>query len=218
MKDKKENKLLKVVAGTTLVAAIGVAMLSGTYAKYTSAAAGTDTARVAKWTFEVEGTDIAKSETFTKNLFDTITNTDGTAETAVKETDGSLIAPGTMGKFNLAIENKSEVTASYTVAYEVTFSDGKTIPLEFTNDVDEAGKVKADATWHTDISEVNQAATEVTYGATATSKTVYWRWAFEDTTDDNAKQTRDISDTGLATTGTDVTATLKATVTATQKD
>ena len=218
MKLKKENKLLKVVAGTTLVAGIGVTLLTGTYAKYTSTGAGTDTARVAKWEFDVESTDIATSETFTKNLFDTITNTDGTTENAVKETDGSLIAPGTMGKFNLAIENKSEVTANYTVAYEVTFSDGKTIPLEFTNDVDDQGKVRADATWHTDIADVNQGATEVAYGATTTSNTVYWRWAFEDTTSDENKTARDNSDTTLGTSTTDVIATLKATVTATQKD
>lgn len=218
MKSKKENKLLKVVAGTTLVAAIGVTLLSGTYSKYTSKGTGTDTARVAKWAFEVEGTDVATTETFTIDLFNTITNTNGSEEKAVKETDGTLIAPGTMGKFNLSVENKSEVTANYEIEYAVTFTEGKTIPLEFTSDVEADGSLKADAVWHTDIADVKQEATEIAIGATATSNTVYWRWVFEDETSEENKAARDESDTALATTGTDVEATLTATVTATQKD
>ena len=55
---------------------------------------------------------ISKSDTeFSFNLFDTINDTsDGNNETDVKSTK---IAPGTKGKFEIKVENLSEVNANY---------------------------------------------------------------------------------------------------------
>ena len=78
----KENKLAKFMALVLLITLLAVILVSGTYAKYTTSASGTDTATVAKWSIKFGSEDIAKSQTKTLSidLFSTITNTDGTTE------------------------------------------------------------------------------------------------------------------------------------------
>ena len=120
----KGNKLVKLMAFVLLVTVLAIILVSGTYAKYTTSATGTDTAKVALWSIKINDEDIAKAETkeLTVDLFSTITNTDGTDEKNVSAIDGSLIAPGTMGSFNLvSIENASEVNATYSVTYTLLY-------------------------------------------------------------------------------------------------
>ena len=129
----KNNKTVKFMALVLFVTILAIILVSGTYAKYTTSATGSDTATVAKWSIKLGNEDIAKSteKTFTIDLFSTITNTDGSEEKNVKKTDGSLIAPGTMGSFTLlSLKNESEVNAKYSVTY--TLSNESGVPLEFT--------------------------------------------------------------------------------------
>ena len=194
----KNNKTVKFMALVLFVTILAIILVSGTYAKYTTSATGSDTATVAKWSIKLGDEDIAKSteKTFTIDLFSTITNTDGSEEKNVKKTDGTLIAPGTMGSFTLAsLKNESEVNAKYSVTY--TLSNESGVPLEFTTNKDD------ESSWKSDFTAVNISNEALATDATATTATVYWRWAF---TKDTA---RDTSDTTLGTTTPTVTLTAK---------
>ena len=194
----KNNKLAKFMALVLLVTLLAVILVSGTYAKYTTSATGSDSATVAKWSIKLGDEDIAKSteKTFAIDLFSTITNTDGTGEKNVKKTDGSLIAPGTMGSFTLAsLKNESEVNAKYSVTYTLKNESG--VPLEFTTNKDD------ESSWKSDFTTINVSNEALAMDATATTATVYWRWAF---TKDKA---RDTSDPTLGTTTPTVTLTAK---------
>ena len=194
----KNNKTAKFMALVLFVTILAIILVSGTYAKYTTSATGSDTATVAKWSIKLGNEDIAKSteKTFTIDLFSTITNTDGSEEKNVKKTDGTLIAPGTMGSFTLAsLKNESEVNAKYSVTY--TLSNESGVPLEFTTNKDD------ESSWKSDFTAVNVSNEALATDATATTATVYWRWAF---TKDTA---RDTSDTTLGTTTPTVTLTAK---------
>ena len=192
----KNNKTVKFMALVLFVTILAIILVSGTYAKYTTSATGSDFATVAKWSIKLGDEDIAKSteKTFSIDLFSTITNTDGSEEKNVKKTDGTLIAPGTMGSFTLlSLKNESEVNAKYSVTY--TLSNESGVPLEFTTNKDD------ESSWKSDFTAVNISNEALATNATATTATVYWRWAF---TKDTA---RDTSDTTLGTTTPKVTLT-----------
>lgn len=194
----KNNKTVKFMALVLFVTILAIILVSGTYAKYTTSATGSDIATVAKWSIKLGDEDIAKSteKTFTIDLFSTITNTDSSEERNVKKTDGSLIAPGTMGSFTLlSLKNESEVNAKYSVTYTLKNESG--VPLEFTTNKDD------ESSWKSDFTTINVSNEALAMDATATTATVYWRWAF---TKDKA---RDTSDTTLGTTTPTVTLTAK---------
>ena len=180
-------------------------MVGGTFAKYTASASGSATARVAKWSFTVGDKDIER-ETFSFNLFDTINDTGNTtAETDVAS--GKKIAPGTAGKFQLNLENKSEVSAEYTVKFRASTDD---VPLQYS-------LTGRDGDWKaiTDLVSRGEIAVDATDKTAAV--TVYWKWAFED----NTVADYDTKDTALgiaAQAQTPPQVTVTATVTATQVD
>ena len=208
----KSNKLAKFMALVLLITLLAIILVSGTYAKYTTTATGSDTATVAKWSIMLDTTDITKSstKTFTLNVFDTILDSDGkTKETNVAT--GKKIAPGTSGNFTLAsLTNNSEVDAEYKVTYSIK-NDGK-IPLEFSTDTGDS------KTWtsYDKLSELNSDSfTEIKQGASATTTTIYWRWAFSDNAD---ATTRDTADTALGTATTLPEVTVTATIEVQQVD
>lgn len=194
---KRSSMMVRLVAVLAVVMMFTMCFVGGTFAKYTSSGTGTDTATVAKWDIRVNGSEIATSDTFTFDLFQTITDSDLTsAENDIAPADGSIIAPGTSGKFSIAIQNLSQVNATYAIDYTVTNTGN--IPVEFsTNGTD----------WKTDINELD--VTNVAIGlGTDTTVTVQWRWVFDG---------NDTTDTALGSAAT-ATLTVAATVTATQVD
>lgn len=201
-KTKRSSMMVRLVAALVVVMMFTMCFVGGTFAKYISSATGTDSAKVAKWSIKVGGTDIAKENTFTFDLFKTIKDSDRTNdETDIKYTDGSIIAPGTSGSFAIEIKNESEVTAKYAINYTVTNTNN--IPVEFSlNGTD----------WYDDVAEIASSETLIEIGATKTV-TVYWRWRFE-----NADVPDwDTNDTELGIAGSAVLE-VKAEVTATQVD
>ena len=191
-----KNKTMKMISITLLIVMIALILVSGTYAKYTSSATGSDSARVAKWAFNVGGTDIA-SNTFKFDLFKTIKDSDGNEENDVVSANGDkVIAPGTSGSFDISLENKSEVSAKYGIVYTVT--NEKNIPIKFSTD----GQI-----WSTDLAEVVADNETTKIAAKNGTKTIniQWKWEF------------DGDDTQLGKDGT-ATVTVKADVTATQID
>lgn len=198
---KRSSMMVRLVAVLAVTMMFTTCFVGGTFAKYTSSATGSDSATVAKWDIKVGGTNIATNDTFTFDLFKTITDSDLTSsENDMSPVDGSIIAPGTSGKFEIQIKNDSAVNATYAIDYTVT-NEGS-IPVQFS--------VDGGATWTDTLADVS--ATDINMGATATV-TVQWRWRFEA---DNVTE-GDNADTTL---GKDGTATLEvsAKVTATQVD
>lgn len=101
-----------------------------------------------------------------------------------------------MGSFTLlSLKNESEVNAKYSVTY--TLTNESNVPLEFTTNKDDENS------WKSDFTAINVSNEALAMDATATTATVYWRWAF---TKDTA---RDTSDTTLGTTTPTVTLTAK---------
>ena len=197
------NKMLKLTSFVLLVTMIALTLVSGTYAKYTSSASGTDSAVVAKWDIKAgvsggETSITGSNATVAFNLFDTINDTGNTAA----ETDVATgkIAPGTAGSFEMSIKNDSEVTARYGINYTVT---GNNVPIEFSTD--------GGSNWVTSLSNVTASdSTKIAMNSSATV-TVMWRWAFTGAGSANYTESQtDATDTalGLSTPTVTVAATL----------
>ena len=175
----EKNKTMKMILITLLIAMITLVLVSGTYAKYTSSASGSDTVRVAKWSFNVGENDIVAKDTFTFDLFKTITDTDGKTETDVVSANADkVIAPGTSGSFDLVLENKSETSAKYGITYTVT--NTASIPVQFSVN----GK-----DWTDNLANAVESDTDTKLAANNGTKTItiQWKWAYDgdDTTDVN---------------------------------
>ena len=208
----RKNKTMRVASGLLVATLLTTSMISGTFAKYTSSASGSDEARVAKWSFDVGNTDITAENTITFNLFNGVKEADTTSnETHLKTTDGTIIAPGTGGSFEIVLTNKSEVTAKYAIDFTETNSSNPVIPIEYSTDK---------KTWTSEIDTLDIKAddtkTALTYDNGTTTVTVYWRWAYESAQTPVRNQS-DENDTALGKTGT-ATVTVTANITATQVD
>lgn len=190
----KENKTLKLIAFTLLITIIAIILVAGTYAKYASSASGSDSAVVAKWDIKAgpEGNEVSitgDNATVAFNLFDTILDEDGTAETDVT---AGKIAPGTSGAFELSVKNDSQVNAEYGISFNLGET---TIPLEFrVNGGEWAGSLSSVATTNLDMNTSSVAKVE-------------WRWAYETADADGSVVAGDGVDTELGITMPEVTVT-----------
>ena len=141
----RSSMMVRLVAVLAVIMMFTMCFVGGTFAKYTSSGTGTDSATVAKWSFKVGETDIATTDTFTFDLFKTIKDSDGiNNETEMNPVDGSIIAPGTQGSFDLVLTNASQVTAQYAIDYTVT--NNNDIPVKFS--------VDGGTTWTNDLADV----------------------------------------------------------------
>ena len=217
----KKNKMMRIASVLLVAVLLSTCAISGTFAKYTSTASGTSTARVAKWSVTVEGTEIGVSPEVTNlaiDLFTTVTDdgtTDGTTDdTNVANGSGEvIIAPGTGGRFELNLANNSEVTAQYSVAWTVV-ENTNNIPIQYSTD---------GTNWSDNINTLDVAAdagTTIEIGGAAQSKTVYWRWAFDEDVAGHHASQNDTADTalGIAAQTSAPKITVKATITFTQVD
>ena len=212
MKNDRITRFAILVLALTMITLM---IVSGTFAKYTSSATGSDSATVAKWSIKVgsgDGIEIAgSSSTVSFDLFSTIKDEDGGSEadvagkasgTAVGSTSATakIIAPGTSGSFDIIVKNESEVNATYSIAFE---SNNTSIPIEFSTD---------GTTWKSTLSEANVTNAAINMNSAAQTKTVYWRWAYD------VSAARDTADTnlGVAAQTSPASVTLSATITATQ--
>ena len=211
----KNNRITRLAILVLALTMITLMIVSGTFAKYTSTATGSDTATVAKWSIKVgtgDGVEIAgSSSTVSFDLFSTIKDEDGGSEadvagkasgTAVGSTSttAKIIAPGTSGSFDIIVKNESEVNATYSIAFE---SNNTSIPIEFSTD---------GTTWKSTLSEANVTNAAINMNSAAQTKTVYWRWAYD------VSAARDTADTnlGVAAQTSPASVTLSATISATQ--
>jgi len=180
MKNKLQRFMILVLALTI----VSLMLVSGTYAKYTSSATGSDTATVAKWAIKVGSTSAdtlitGSSSTVTFDLFSTIKDSNGTdAETDVS---AGLIAPGTSGAFSLKVKNESEVTAEALVSLDIT--NANNVPIQFSLD---GGSSWQDGTDGATLAPASGMTLAI--GSAEQTIDVMWRWIFNG---------NDATDTGL---------------------
>lgn len=196
----KDNKLVKVFLIVLLIAMIGLILVSGTYAKYTTTFTGSDTATVAK--FKVSSNTTA--ETF--DLFKTAKEVDGT--TADVDVANGKVAPGTGGKFDVKLTNDSDVKVHYTLDLKETNTEN--VPIEYSLD---------GITYVTAENFASVSAADLAIGSTTQTVSVYWRWAFEGKDSTNYKTTQtDTTDYTLGTASTAPTVKVEVSTVFTQVD
>lgn len=208
----KKNKMLFLGLITVFVAVLSLSLVSGTYAKYTSTATGSDTATVAKWAWKVNTNDVPNAENkVTFNLFETILDTDtGSADDDVK---AELIAPGTKGSFVLTITNNSEVSGEVTIAIEISHNGStKYMPLKLTVTGTDAAVTPAVDHDLKKVTANGNAEFALSPSPVTKTVTVSWEWPF------STDVATDVKDTALATEGTLPTFTANVTLTFEQVD
>jgi hypothetical protein len=115
----KKNVMMRVASALLVAVLMTTCAISGTFAKYTSTTEGSDSARVAKWAFTVDGNTLAN--TFNFDLAETWTDYDGSAEVDVAN---KLLAPGTAGSFGkIKITGTPEVAVNVDINATVTVSN-----------------------------------------------------------------------------------------------
>ena len=175
-------KKFRIVALLLVMCLASSCFVGGTFAKYSSTAEGSDSAVVARWSINVDGTDIAVEDTVAFDLFATVKGyhettpaDDAGADTDLKYTDG-YIAPGTQGVAGFVITNNSEVDINYSITFTIT--NANAIPLEFQT---------SETTWTSwanldddDDGIVVMTVSEDTllWDAVSAQENLEWRWAF----------------------------------------
>ena len=183
------KRIVLIMLAILLIAAI--AFGAYTYSKYVTSKEGTDSAKVAKWGFEVTIDD-------SNNGFSTMYGTDGTSETvetnAVVKGSANVVAPGTNGNvISFSISGTAEVDAKITAALSnekdvyLTLKKGDTEdtvtyrPIVWTLQKD-----SEEATTYDTIEKLAEAVGKITVdikagssATTAGSYTIGWKWAFE---------------------------------------
>lgn len=193
---RKTSNTAKITILLLMLCLISTAMVSGTFAKYTSEYVGADTALIAKWDVTVsDGTnefyvypEEAELDLF-KHAYDTnILSTAG---------ESKIIAPGVGGEFTLKVENKGDVAAKMT--FDVGLGgNGMTAPIEYKlKDVE-------GQTWG-DLVALKAALNElekmknVAPGTGSAEQIVEWRWPFERGSDPYEIALNNEADTYLGT-------------------
>lgn len=207
--------MMRAASALLVATMLTTSVISGTFAKYTSSATGTDTARVAKWGVKIT----ANGDTFAKEY---AKDTEAYTETnTVVSTSDKVVAPGTKGNMaSMTLSGTPEVAVK--VTYEGTFALGGNwsvdntyyCPLEIkvNNDTLKGSEYQSASEFETAVKEKigayskEYAAGTDLSGTGADSLTVSWSWAY---TGDDAKDTK----LGDATTAATVSLGVKTTVT-----
>jgi len=129
----KRNHIMRTSAIVLALVLATACLVSGTFAKYTTSMAGTDSARVAY--FEFGSDTLGTAQEASLNLWDT--NYDANVYTSELATKASniddngtkLIAPGTYGSIDLQLWGKAEVDTWLDIDY--TLTTNAAIPLVF---------------------------------------------------------------------------------------
>lgn len=222
----KKTKLMRAALLLLVLTLITSCFVGGTFAKYTTSAEGSDTARVAKWGFK--DASVVLTDLFNTN-YNNVLSTE------------NVIAPGTKGNasfgFTYGGDNNAtapEVAYTFKVSADESTCDPsikKNTNIKWSLDgavVPAAGSAVA-GSWDALLAAIKNLSGdpsgEETYapgnlpGAFKTADgaymhTVAWEWAFETAND----ATQDKNDTDMGNANPLATVTLKITVSATQVD
>ena len=103
----RKNKMMRTAAVLGVATMLTASVLSGTFAKYTTTAEGTDSARVAKW-------GITMGNNGKSTFSDSYTGT-GNKNTVASSDQKDVVAPGTHGGATYVVSGAPET------AYEIKF-------------------------------------------------------------------------------------------------
>lgn len=119
-----KNRKALALGGLLMAVAVTAYSVSGTYAKYISKVGGTDTARVAKWSFNsgAEEIDLFK-ESYTGANGKYVQSLGCTGEGDAKVCD-DVVAPGTNGQYTFQLNNNDVTSVVSEVNYKVTMKIG----------------------------------------------------------------------------------------------
>lgn len=215
----KKTKLMRAALLLLVLTLVTSCFVGGTFAKYTTSAEGSDTARVAKWGVVIT----AHGETFAKTYATDTENVAGTIANSVVSAD-KVIAPGTKGNMvGMTITGTPEVAVnvSYAANFKVkgwTVDDKFYCPLQI-----KVGSTMIDgATFNNAAAFENAVNTEIsTYSknyaagtdlstASVTTPSVSWEWPF------SVNEADDANDTALGNLETAPTVSLEVTTTVDQ--
>ena len=238
----KKNVMMRAASALLVAVLLTTCAISGTFAKYTTSATGTDKARVAKWGFEAAGsveiTDlfdysdpgVHNNGQVTGLIAPGTTNSKSFAFTYDKDSNG-VSAPEVDYTFNVSTEGSSCNDAIKNNSNIKWYLDGALAPAYKGNGTDADPQYK-EGTWDALLMAIealdgNQAddkyesntLPEAFYGTTpngAAEHTVKWEWVFETAGAGMADQ--DKADTAMGNADILDTVELKITITATQVD
>ena len=226
----KKMSFMRMAALMLLLCLASTCAISGTFAKYTTEATGTSTARVAYWGFTDGGTiEIT-------NLFATSYTGVGNNTNVVSNTD-NIIAPGSTNSATFAFDYTDNTGKSLTapeVAYSfVVSTEGSAIADDIKSNPNIQWKLDTGewGTWDDMITAIENLDGNKDYEpnelptafAAGSEHIVSWQWIFETADDadpDNGSEEaiQDGKDTAMGNKQTLDTVTLKITITATQID
>lgn len=210
----KKNKIMRLASALLVLTLMTTCAISSTFAKYTTSASGTDSARVAKWGFTP--TTITLTDLF-KNTYDA---------TVQGATD--VIAPGTKGeaKFGFNYGGADGIDApevAYTFKVDTT---GSNCADDIKNNTNIQWKLDTGdwGTWDELITAIEaldgnkpgdkyepNTLPAAFNAAGANEHTVSWQWKFDE-------NSNDVADTAMGNKAALDQVNLKITVTATQVD
>ena len=243
----KKDLWVKLAGLAIMLTLISSSLVSGTYAKYVKQVTGADTVRVAKFAFDLKsGADTADEtqEELEEANFDVFSTTD--AGLYNNGLNGTFVAPGTSGDFELQIDNLSEVKVSVAFSLVESYTnlpDGVTkIPIYYTIDGDSDEQrysnslvgaydttpdpdmeYKSLADLAEEIKVQSLAASDGTNPVSSTSVTLNWSWRFEEQPGVTGQSNDDDTKLGIAAAaaadpGDAPSVGLKVTATVTQVD
>ena len=145
-----KNKTFRISLVVVLLAVVTISVISGTLAKYVETVTGTDTARVAKFSYKAKIGETEFTDGATINLFNTVNDTEVYGAQNNINGGTKLIAPGTHGSFSVVVENTSEVKVG--VSFTVTETNNSNIPIVYY--IDNSGT----KTYYSDVVTTNSVA------------------------------------------------------------
>ncbi len=206
----KKNIMMRLSALLLVAVLLTTCVISGTFAKYTTADSATDTARVAKWGVSVT---VTGNDAFGE-LYDDEINVAGTKVVSVKATDDdveqNVVAPGTRGTLgSVVISGTPEVMVDVAVSLDIELEgweiDGVYYcPLQITKGTTTLSGLDyldADAFEAAIEALVNKTGDNVAANTdlgTTYDVVLNWEWLFETGADAAEKAANNIKDTKLA--------------------
>ena len=187
----KKNVMMRVASALLVAVLMTTCAISGTFAKYTTSATGSDSARVAKWGVVVTA---AGNEAFLYNY------ESGDVVSAVTEQD--VVAPGTEGTLGgVSITGTPEVKVEITVTADLELEGweidtGIYCPIVFTVGGEQIKMGGAITTLDELEAAVEAKFTALTSAEVAAntdlarSVSVSWAWAFAVSDENNVKDTK----------------------------
>lgn len=185
-------KKMGLIVTLVLLLVVTASIVVSTYAQYATSVTGEDTARVAKFSFELNGTEAASATPISLPI--SLFADSYLSNYVVGESGAKVVAPGTSGYVNISLKNTGEV--EIVPVWTITEQNVNNIPLVYA--VTTSASAPASGEWKS-AAALSVSSVSLPVGSNAQEFYLHWKW---DTSSD-------VADTSLGTTGT---ATVKVTV------